>query len=258
METTLKKIEKLQKELSSYRPLNAGELAQIRKEFILNATYNSNAIEGNSITLRETVMLLKHGLTVDGKPFKDHLDILGYSEAFDYVFSLVEKGNELSEREIKEIHELVLMSDKENKGRYRQHPVYITGTKHVPPQPYAVQPKMAELLLQYKEWLKTKHPIEAIAMFHLAFESIHPFIDGNGRTGRLLVNLELIRQGYLPINIKFADKSSYYNAFQAYHEKEPEDPQEMIKLIAEYELRELEERINILKAVDKTDSTRER
>ncbi len=248
MNNLLNKITDLKKELSNYRPLNETELRVIRDNFIIEASYNSNAIEGNSLTLNETVLLLKDGITVGKKPINDYLDMIGYKEAFNYIYELSRANSPLLETDIKNIHSLVLSSDRENKGKYRSVPVMITGVKHTPPQPYMIIPKIEELTHNYNKWSKEKHIIEAVALFHLEFESIHPFIDGNGRTGRLLLNLELIKHGYLPINIKFTNKEEYYNAFKGYQEVEDnKNPNDMIELIARYELEELEKRLEVLR-----------
>ncbi len=247
MQEVFKQVTKLNKELSNYRPLNETELKVIRENFVYEASYNSNAIEGNSLTLKETVLLLKDGITVGKKPIRDYLDMIGFRDAFDYIYDLSKKNTEISEIEIKNIHSLVLNGDKENKGIYRRVPVRISGSDYIPPQPYEIQPKVEELLINYKEWKQTKHIIEAISLFHLKFESIHPFIDGNGRTGRLLLNLELIKNGLLPIDIKFIDRDNYYNAFNSYSEND-KDYKDMAIMIAEYEIQELENRLSILKS----------
>jgi len=183
---------------------------------VVEYTYNSNAIEGNTLTLRETDMVLR-GLTIDQKPLKDHMEAVGHKEAFDFVRDLVKDQLPLSESIIKQIHYLVLADKKDDRGVYRRVPVRIMGAKHEPVQPYLIQPKMELLLEDYRN--STEHMISRLARFHIEFEAIHPFIDGNGRTGRLLVNLELMKEGYPPINIKFADRIAYYNAFDEYHEK---------------------------------------
>ncbi len=243
----LEQIDKLKRELQNYRPLNETELRVLRDNFIYEISYNSNAIEGNSLTLKETVLLLKDGITVGQKPIRDYLDIIGFREAFDYIYELSQNEIELDEQEIKQIHSLVLNADRQNKGIYRKLPVTIIGANHTPPQPYLIKPYMEELLDKYDKWKKDKHIIEAIALFHLEFESIHPFIDGNGRTGRLLLNLELIKNGLLPIDIKFVDREKYYNAFNNYNLEMGKNARDMIELIANYELEELEKRLDILK-----------
>ncbi len=213
-EGILAQIERKKTELNGKRPLTEGELARLNEEFIVEYTYNSNAIEGNTLTLRETDLVLR-GLTIDQKPLKDHMEAIGHKEAFDFVSELVKDNEPISERVIKQIHYLVLSDKKDDRGVYRRVPVRIMGAHHEPVQPYLIQPKMEQLLLDFFE--SKEHIITKLARFHIEFEGIHPFIDGNGRTGRLLVNLELMKAGYPPIDIKFTDRVSYYNAFDEYH-----------------------------------------
>ena len=215
-ESLLLQIDRKRAELDSMRPLTAGEVARLNEEFIVEYTYNSNAIEGNTLTLRETDLVLR-GLTIDQKPLKDHMEAVGHKEAFDYVSELVKDNIPISESVIKQIHYLVLADKKEDRGVYRRVPVRIMGAQHEPVQPYLIEPKMEQLLHDFAE--STEHIVTKLARFHIEFEGIHPFIDGNGRTGRLLVNLELMKAGYPPIDIKFADRIAYYNAFDEYHAK---------------------------------------
>lgn len=196
--------------------MTQGEIERLTEEFIVEYTYNSNAIEGNALTLRETDMVLR-GLTIDKKPLKDHMEAIGHKEAFDFVRDLVKNHVPISESIIKQIHYLVLADKKEDRGVYRRVPVRIMGAKHEPVQPYMIQPQMEQLLERYRK--STEHIIPKLARFHIEFEGIHPFIDGNGRAGRLLVNLELMKAGYPPIDIKFRDRIAYYNAFDEYHGK---------------------------------------
>ncbi len=230
-------------ELRKRRPLTPGEVERLRDEFMVNYTYNSNAIEGNTLTLQETALVLQ-GLTVDRKPLKDHLEAVGHRDAFLYIQELAKRRSRLREHEIRSIHTLVLMDKPEDRGVYRRVPVTIVGAYTEPVQPYMIAPKMEELLRLNEERKKTMHPVERIARFHLEFEGIHPFIDGNGRTGRLIMNLELIRSGYLPINVKFADRKRYYEAFDAYYRDGQADA--MIRLIGEYVRDRLEEVLAIL------------
>ena len=209
-------IDRKMEELQNRRPLTAGEVERLAEEFIVEYTYNSNAIEGNTLTLRETDMVLR-GLTIDQKPLKDHMEAVGHKEAFEFVQDLVKNQVPLSESIIRQIHYLVLADKKDDRGVYRRVPVRIMGAKHEPVQPYLIQPKMEQLLESYRN--NTEHMITKLARFHIEFEGIHPFIDGNGRTGRLLVNLELMKAGYPPIDIKFTDRVAYYNAFDEYHVK---------------------------------------
>jgi len=239
-----KKVDELKEKLKNLRPLNEAELRRIKEQFIIENTYNSNAIEGNSLTLRETAMILEAGITIAEKPLKDHLEAIGHKDAFDYIYALVDKGAVLDEEEIKNIHSLVLMNDAANKGKYRELPVTILGSKHLPPQPYLVPKKMEALLADYAKWSKDKHILEVVARFHLEFEAIHPFIDGNGRVGRLLINFELIKAGLLPINIKFKDRMNYYDCFD--HFAETGEATQLLNLIMAYQIEELEKYIDMI------------
>ena len=215
-ESLLAQIDRKKVELDGRRPLTAGEVARLNEEFIVEYTYNSNAIEGNTLTLRETDLVIR-GLTIAQKPLKDHLEAVGHKEAFDFVSELVKDNVPISESIIKQIHYLVLADKKEDRGVYRRIPVRIMGAQHEPVQPYLIEPKMEQLLRDFAE--STEHIVTKLARFHIEFEGIHPFIDGNGRTGRLLVNLELMKAGFPPIDIKFTDRIAYYNAFDEYHVK---------------------------------------
>ena len=229
--------------LAAMRPLTAGEVERLRDEFMIEFTYNSNAIEGNTLTLKETAMALE-GMTIDKKPLKDHLEAVGHRDAFIYVQDIAKKDMPLSESVIKNIHALVLMNRPEDKGVYRRIPVKIMGAYTEPVQPYLIEPKMTELLAADNERKGVLHDIERVARFHLEFEGIHPFIDGNGRTGRLLMNLELIKCGYPPINVKFADRKRYYDAFDAYYKDG--NACKMIDMIAEYVNERLGEYLAVL------------
>lgn len=228
-ESILAQIDLKKSELDGRRPLTEGELERLNEEFIVEYTYNSNAIEGNTLTLRETDLVLR-GLTIDKKPLKDHMEAVGHKEAFEFVSQLVKDNAPLSESIIKQIHFLVLADKKDDRGVYRRVPVRIMGAHHEPVQPYLIEPKMEQLLHDYQK--SNEHIVTKLARFHIEFEGIHPFIDGNGRTGRLLVNLELMKAGFPPIDIKYADRISYYNAFDEYHIKH--DVSAMEKLFARY------------------------
>lgn len=240
-ETMLNIINEKKQKLDSKRPLTAGELERLTEEFTVEYTYNSNAIEGSTLTLRETDMVLK-GLTIAQKPLKEHLEAIGHRDAFRFVSDLVKDNIPLSESIIKQIHYLVLANKPEDRGTYRKVPVQIMGASNKPVQPYLIQPKLEQLLLNYKN--KDEHIITKLAWFHIEFESIHPFIDGNGRTGRLLVNLELMKAGYPPIDIKFTDRLAYYNAFDSYHVAH--DLSVMENLFIQYVNEQLDRYLNML------------
>ncbi len=222
-------VDVLKAELDKRRPLTQGELQRLRDEFLVEYTYNSNAIEGNTLTLQETALVLE-GITVDKKPLKDHLEAVGHRDAFLYVQELVQNNVLFSEYIIKQIHTLVLMDRPEDRGVYRRIPVRILGAYHVPPDPVLVPEQMERLVAEFTG-NKKMHPIERAALFHLKFEGIHPFIDGNGRTGRLILNLMLMQAGYPPINVKYSDRRRYYEAFDAYYRDN--SPKEMLNVVTE-------------------------
>ncbi len=238
-------IEAKKARLSDMRPLTAGEVERLREEFMVEFTYNSNAIEGNTLTLKETAMALE-GMTIDQKPLKDHLEAVGHRDAFLYVQDIATKDMPISESVIKNIHSLVLINRPEDKGVYRRIPVRIMGAYTEPLQPYMVQPAMEGLIIENNKRIETMNIIERIARFHLEFEGIHPFVDGNGRTGRLVLNLDLIRNGYPPINVKFTDRKRYYEAFDAYYRDN--DATKMTALIAEYVNERLDEYLAVLES----------
>lgn len=241
-ESVLSQIDRKKQELDGRRPLTEGELERLNEEFTVEYTYNSNAIEGNTLTLRETDLVLR-GLTIDQKPLKDHMEAVGHKEAFDFVRELVKENAPLTENIIKQIHYLVLADKKDDRGVYRRVPVRIMGAHHEPAQPYLIESKMEQLLRDYAAG--KEHIVTKLARFHIEFEGIHPFIDGSGRTGRLLVNLELMKAGYPPIDIKFTDRVAYYNAFDEYHVKH--NLSAMERLFAGYINARLDAYLKILK-----------
>ena len=240
----LEQINSLKKSLDSCRPLTPAEVEAIKEVFLVEHTYNSNAIEGNTLTLQETALVLQ-GVTIDKKPLKDHLEAVGYKEAFQYIEELAKQDKDLSEYDIKSIHNLILADRPEDRGSFRRVNVRIAGALTNPVQPYLIEPKIEELLNNYKVWSETMHIVERVAIFHLQFESIHPFIDGNGRTGRLIMNLQLIKEGLPAINIKFADRRKYYDAFDEY--SRTGSTEAMINLVGEAVISRLREMIEMIK-----------
>lgn len=213
-EELLKEI-KSKKSLYNKYGLNIEEKERLKKDFIVSNTYNSNAIEGNTITENETSMILNDNMVIEGKSLNEHLDIVNHAEALEYIFSIVDSKTKITEETIKDIHYLVLNNNKENRGSYRT--VNVRVGSHIPPSYYKINDKMNQLIYDYQNNLQMFDSIIAIAMFHADFETIHPFIDGNGRTGRLILNLELMRAGYLPIDIKKSNVKEYYLSFSEFN-----------------------------------------
>jgi len=236
LEQLYKEIEIKKQKLDNLRPFTAAELQRLNEEFMIEYTYNSNAIEGNSLTLRETYMVLQ-GITIDKKPLKDHLEAIQHKDAFYYVCDLVSEKAPLSERIIKEIHSLVLNNEPSKRGIYRNLEVRIAGAKHIPPH-FADVPNLMNDLIE-KLSKSTDNIVKKCAVLHIDFERIHPFIDGNGRTGRLISNLELMKAGYPPIDIKFADRLEYYNCFDNF--EETKNYEKIENLFAEYTLERIED-----------------
>ncbi|MDR2519955.1 MAG: Fic family protein [Eubacteriaceae bacterium] len=234
-------VDVMKSEIGRRRPLTQGELKRLQDEFLVEFTYNSNAIEGNTLTLKETALALE-GVTVDQKPLKDHLEAVGHRDAFLYVTKLVSEKTQISERVIRDIHALALMNRPEDKGVYRRIPVKIMGAFHEPPQPYLVPVQMEQIVADLIH--DKRHDIEKAALFHLNFEGVHPFIDGNGRTGRLLLNLMLMQAGYPPINVKFADRKRYYACFDSYYRDNDASP--MVEMVAEYAKERLAQMLQIM------------
>ena len=225
----LSRIDSIKEQLDQRRPLTTGELQRLQEEFLVEYTYNSNAIEGNTLTLQETALVLE-GITIDRKPLKDHLEAVGHKDAFLYVQDLVKEKAPFSGSIIKQIHTLVLMERPGDRAVTRRIPVKMMAADQTPPEPVVVPEQMEKLVKEFSK--KKLHPIESAALFHLKFEGIHPFVDGNGRTGRLILNLFLMQNGYPPINVKFADRKRYYEAFDSYYRDN--DAGAMVQLIAEY------------------------
>jgi len=206
-------IDKKKKKIDKKRPLSKYTINNIREELLLQWTYNSNAIEGNTLTLRETKVVLEDGITVGGKTLKEHLEVINHKKAIFYIEDIINEKEQLSEKQIKNIHYLILKSiDDEKAGVYRNQKVIISGASHTPPPPYQIKSKMEGLINWYRNEGPNLHTIERAAKLHTDFVNIHPFIDGNGRTARLLLNFELMKDGYPPAIIKADDRGDYYDA----------------------------------------------
>ncbi len=244
MSDILIQIDILLEKLESLPPLSQGTLERIYDDFRIEYTYNSNAIEGSTLTKQETYMLLKDGISIGGKPQAYQNDAIGHGKAFNYVLEQSASDKTIDENIILEIHKRVLMNKPEDAGQYRTVGVYIGGTDAVLPSPEAVPGRIKKLILEYPAIKEKMHLVDAVALFHLEFESIHPFIDGNGRTGRLLMNYELMQNGYPPIDIKVEDKQRYYYGFHAYQGND-EDEMPMLNYVRDYVQKALIERIRL-------------
>lgn len=234
--------EKLEK-LNKKRPLSSGTMNSLKESNILDWTYNSNAIEGNTLTLRETKVVLE-GITIGGKSVVEHLEVLNHKEAILYLEELVNEESILSEWDIKNIHGIILKEiDKANAGVYRKENVIISGAEHIPVDHMKVSEEMEKLILEYEEW-NDLHPLVKSAFLHGEFVFIHPFVDGNGRCSRLIMNFEAMKNGYLPIIIRKEKRIEYYDALEK--AAITRDYTDFVKLIVEEELRMLDKYLEII------------
>jgi len=208
-------VDKFKAELDACRPLPPLTVASLRRKLSLNWTYNSNAIEGNTLTLLETKVVIEDGITIGKKTMREHLEAINHGEAIQFVEDLVTKAEPINEWNIRNIHQLVLKGiDQENAGQYRNVDVEITGASFTPPTHFVLPDKMAELMRWYREDAQQLHPIDRAAQLHTRFVEIHPFVDGNGRTARLLLNFELMREGYPVAIILREDRLDYFKALE--------------------------------------------
>jgi Fic family protein len=229
----LDRIEKEMLILKKHRPLKKSTVDKLRDQFSIEMTYNSNAIEGNQLTLKETYLVLREGITVKGKNLKDHLEAKNHEEALKYLFELVDSSKRLTFNHnlIRSLHQLIVRdTDQKIAGNYRKSNVAILGSSHKPVEGYRVQEGMDKFIKWCSKEEINLHPIIFAAELHHRFVHIHPFEDGNGRTGRLLMNLFLMRSGYPICIIKKSDRQKYYRTLQS-ADKEQLDP--LIKLIAQ-------------------------
>lgn len=236
-------IDELKKKLDNKRPIPKETLRSLEESINLEWTYNSNGIEGNTLTLRETQVVLE-GITVGGKSIKEHLEAINHEKAILYLNDLVKEKNPITEWNIKSIHQLILKDiDDENAGRYRRDNVTIKGATHIPPDYLKVPELMEKLVLNYENW-NDFHPIIQAALLHGELVKIHPFVDGNGRTSRLLMNLDLMNHGYNPVIIKKEDRLEYYEALDKAHTTG--DYTDFVKLITKLEIVMLRKYLELL------------
>ncbi|WDE97546.1 Fic family protein [Lentisphaera profundi] len=224
-------VDQLKAKLDALRPLPVNTVKSLHEQMVLEWTYNSNAIEGNTLTIKETKVVLE-GITIGGKLMREHFEAINHKEAIQYVEDLVSSEEAFTEHTIKSIHQLVLKNiDVDNAGTYRKDNVMISGADHIPPDHYDVALQMSELIETYKN--SNVHPIERAARLHTDFVKVHPFIDGNGRTARLLMNFELMRAGYLPVIITASERFTYYDSLDKAHTQN--DYSDFIKIVVDAE-----------------------
>jgi Fic family protein len=225
-------IDTLKKEIDKQRPLSDSTAKSLREKLIVEWTYNSNAIEGNTLTLSETKVVLE-GITIGGKSVTEHLETINHKEAIEYLENLIKEKKDLTEWTLKNIHQLILKEiDDDNAGKYRNENVTISGATHIPPNHMIVSDLMQKLFAEYdREW-NDYHPVIKACLLHGELVKIHPFVDGNGRTARLILNFELMKYGYTPVVITKDRRAEYYEALNLAHTTL--DYSKFIKLISDF------------------------
>jgi len=240
----LKEIDALKAKLDQFRQFDSYRIAQALE---LEYTFESNRIEGNTLTLRETDLVINEGLTISGKSMREHLEAINHQEAIGYIKHLMEKNNSLNEREVLSIHNLILRGIMpEDAGKYRRVQVMIKGSAFMPPQPFLVSKEMEDFFIWYETNKNSLHPIILAAELHERLVTIHPFIDGNGRTSRLVMNLILLQNGYVIANIKgdYDNRMRYYNALETAQTKN--NKEDFLFFIAQIEKESLERYLEII------------
>jgi Fic family protein len=218
LEILLQQTDYLKHRLQTMRPFPREALDKIQSAFEMEYTYESNRIEGNTLTLQETALVVNEGVTISGKSMREHLEAINHAEAILFIKEAAATGIVITERLIREIHGIILHGiNREQAGTYRNVPVMITGSRHIPPQPYLVAPQMEQFIKDYQRKEKEgTHPVLIAAFLHDELVKIHPFIDGNGRCSRLLMNLYLLSNGYFITTLKGNNeaKQAYYMALE--------------------------------------------
>ena len=230
-----KKADRYKARIDSARPLTESEAKNLNDYFKIGLTFSSNAIEGNTLTISETKVLLEDGLTVGGKPIRDYYEATGHGKAYDYMLTLAKNRDAfLAEDQILKLHKLFYaLVDEENAGTYRRERVFITGTDYTPPAPDKVPAAIKKHISEMKALRGTVHPIEYAALLHKGLVDVHPFVDGNGRTARLLMNLALIQDGYGIAIIPPVRRGEYIDALRASQRAKKPDNTAFLSLIAE-------------------------
>lgn len=244
LKTILNEIDDLKKQIDTVRANDSFRIAQAME---LEYTFESNRIEGNTLTLRETDLVINEGITVSGKSMREHLEAINHTEAIAFVKELAQKKSVFTEHHLLGLHHLILRGIiPEEAGKYRSVQVMIQGSKHMPPQPFLVRKQMEELFLWYESKKNILHPVLLAAEMHYRLVTIHPFIDGNGRTSRLVMNLILLQHGFVIANIKgdYNSRMKYYEALETVQTSNKKEP--FLQFIAEVERDSLKRYLEIL------------
>src|SRR5690554_414842 len=218
VDDALEELTNLQTRWSNKKPLNPLQLEKMKEYFHTEYTYNSNKIEGNTLSFQETHLVVNEGITIGGKSVKEHLEVINHQEAIDLIIDFVSNKIDFNESVLKQIHQLILKGiDKRGAGVYRTVPVMISGSLHNPPAPFLLDSLMEDYFRFYRLHKNKLHPVVLAAEMHERLVSIHPFIDGNGRTSRLVMNLILLQNGFTIVNLKgsLEDRQQYYKSLEA-------------------------------------------
>ena len=217
LEALLVTLSELQQQWQAQKPLESSQLQKLQSYFNLAYTYESNRIEGNTLSLQETNLVVNEGITIGGKTLQEHLEAINHQEAIHFIEQLVVNLQTFNKSVLLQLHQLILMGiDTKNAGVFRTVEVRISGSKHLPPSPLLLNDLMDGYFEFYELNKRTMHPVLLAAEMHERLVTIHPFIDGNGRTARLVMNLILLQNGYTLVNIKgnLKNRLKYYQALE--------------------------------------------
>ncbi len=249
-------VDRLKERLNALRPLPADLLAHLwpawEKEDALHV-YATNAIEGSTMDLGETLAVLEDGITIGGKKLSEHFDIVHSQRAYMLMLKLAQNRVPITTAVIRNLHRVVVGADEEFAGQWRDHQVFIRGSRHAPPNAMKLSQLMEEMIVSYDASKTTEHPIATAAKLYFHLVHLHPFADGNGRTARLLSNLELIRNGFAPILIEKEDRNTYFNVLERCHmsgDPGQGDPTELIAFVGRFEEKALERYLRILEIAE--------
>lgn len=249
-ENRIKEIDELKRKIDAHRPLSQNALEQLKEYYRIGLTYTSNAIEGNSLTETETKIVIEDGITIGGKPLKDHYEAMGHSEAYSFLYELA-KQTKITEDDIRKVHHLFYYRiDENNAGKYREVNVLITGSTFKPPSVSQVPVLMKKFVAAIPAMKKKYHPVEFSARIHKDIVTIHPFVDGNGRAARLLMNLVLLRAGYAITIIPPVVRNDYLNTLKK-AQIEPKDEKTFINFISSMVYESMKEYLRLLEGLEK-------